>query len=225
MTSPAADFQPSSLPEWLTNDAEEREELAALGIVADVATTCDDQAARDAHASSLLRALGRIEAEMAEREAARDAELNQVRNIYLTELERLARRASFVAGAIESLAMVSDFGPKKKSRTVGFGTYGRRTKPLALEITDDAAALTWATEQLPEAIAAAVVLTQSEVMRITDAGLGEIVAESRLTWKLSKAPLKVYVESTGDTEIAGVVVTLPVDKPFAKALAPKDAAR
>lgn len=214
-----------ALPAWLTDDAEEREELAALGISADVSQAPEDQAARDAQASQLLRALGRVEAEIAEREAALEVELRQVKLIYQTQLERLQRRASFLTGAVEALALVSDFGPKKKSRTVGFGTYGTRAKPFSVEIVDEATTLQWASQQLPGAVSTSVTLSVDEVMRLTDAGFGSIVAPERLAWKLAKSVVKAHAESTGEHDIPGVTVTLPQDKPFAKALAPKDATR
>lgn len=213
------------LPEWLTNDADEREELAALGISADVTATPDDQAARDAQASQLLRALGRVEAEIAEREDALEVELRQVRLIYQTQLERLHRRASFLAGAVESLALVSDFGPKKKSRTVGFGTYGTRAKPFSVEIPDEASAVQWLSEHLPSALSTSVTLSVDEVMRLTDAGFGALIPPERTVWKIAKAVLKAHAESTGEHDIPGVTVILPEEKPFAKALPPKDAAR
>lgn len=213
------------LPEWLTDDADEREELAALGIAADVTAAPEDQAARDAHASQLLRALGRVEAEIAEREKALEVELRQVTLIYQTQIERLQRRASFLSGAVESLAVVSDFGPKKKSRTVGFGTCGVRSKAFAIEITDEATALQWMSEHLPSALSTSVTLSVDEVMRLTDAGFGEIVAPERLAWKIAKATVKEYAESTGDHDIPGVNVVLPEDKPFAKPMAPKDGTR
>lgn len=224
MSAPMIQPEPL-LPAWLTDDADERAELAALGIAADVQVAPVDQAARDAEASRLLRALGRVEAELAEREAARGAELEQVLRVYQTELDRLHRRQSFLAGAVEALATVSDFGPKKKSRTVGFGTYGLRATRLKLDVQDQDAALDWAMSALPQAVSADVTLSGSEVNQIVDAGLGALVQHARLRWSLDRKVLAVHVESTGEAEIPGVVVTLPDDKPYAKALPPKDAAR
>lgn len=215
----------TALPTWLTDDADERAELAALGISADVSATPDDQAARDAQASTLLRALGRVEAEIGERRRALQIERDQLERIYGSEIERLERRQSFLAGAIEALAVVSEFGPKKKSRAVGFGTYGLRQSPLKVEVLDEDAVLDWAMQGLPEAVSATVTLTGSEVNQIVDAGLGECVAPARLRWALAKSLLKGHVESTGETEIPGIRVELPIDKPFAKAMAPKDGAR
>ncbi len=210
-----------ALPEWLTDDADERAELAALGVVSDVAHAPADQVARDAQASQLLRALGRVEAEIADREAARAEEQAHIERIYRQEIERLQRRAGFIRGSVEALAFDADFGPKKKSRAVGFGTYGLRATPFGVDIVDEASALQWATANLAPAVSATISLTLSEVMQITDAGLGSIVANDRLSWKLAKTLVKAHAEATGEHDIPGVAVRLPEDKPFAKAAAPK----
>jgi len=215
----------SAIPSWLSDaNEDERAELAALGLVTDVASTPIDQAERDARASQLLRALGRVEAEIAERKAAQHAEIMQIAAIYDRELDRLRRHASFIVGGIHALALESDFG-KKKSRTVGFGTYGRRTTPLKVDVQDEDATLAWAKEHLPEAVRAKATLSVDAVMRITDAGLGELVPESALKWELVRTPITHHVKATGADEIPGAVVRLPEDQPFCEAFSPKDGTR
>lgn len=215
----------SAIPNWLADaNDEERAELAALGLVADVDAAPIDQAERDARASQLLRALGAVAAEHAERVAARDHELAHITAIYQPQLDQLQRRARFIEGAIHALAMESDFG-KKKSRTVGFGTYGRRTTPLKVDVQDEDATLAWAKEHLPEAVRAKATLSVDAVMRITDAGLGELVPESALKWELVRTPITHHVKATGDDEIPGAVVRLPEDQPFCEAFSPKDGTR
>jgi phage host-nuclease inhibitor protein Gam len=215
----------SAIPSWLADaNEEERAELAALGLIADVESAPIDQAQRDARASQLLRALGRVEAEIEERKAAQHAEVMQIAAIYERELDRLRRHASFIVGGIHALAMESDFG-KKKSRTVGFGTYGRRSTPLKVDVQDESATLEWARAHLPEAVRAKTTLTVDAVMRITDAGLGELVPESALKWELVKTPITAHVKATGDDEIPGAVVRLPEEQPFCEAFSPKDGVR
>lgn len=115
-------------------EAEERAELAALGIVADVKPTT--QAERDAQASILLRRLMFVRAEFDERTDAMNQELLLVRTIYQKHFDQLARRAMFLENAVKTLALEADFGPKAKSRQVGFGRYGIRQKPQHVTVTD-----------------------------------------------------------------------------------------
>ena len=80
----------------------------------------------------------RENAERMARDAEREAEGLEWR--YGAALQDLARRELAAGG-------------RKKSLTLYHGTLGFRTKPAGVAITDDAAALSWAKENAPEAVA------------------------------------------------------------------------
>jgi hypothetical protein len=56
---------------------------------------------------------------------------------------------------VRDLARQADFG-KKKSRDVGYGTYGRRTIPERLRVVDEAALLAYALEHAPAMVRSVV---------------------------------------------------------------------
>ena len=60
------------------------------------------------------------------------------------------RRVQELEAIGRDLAEHADFG-NKKSRDVGFGTYGRRKVPESVKVVDQEAAVTWLTEILAPA--------------------------------------------------------------------------
>lgn len=133
----------------LDTDAEEREELAALGVplTPPAGATAVEI---DAFASDLLRLLGEAEADRARYEEALTAEIQRLRMRYGARINRAAIRANMLRRSVCALAETQDFGgKKKKSREVGYGSYGRRFVPAAVKIVDQAQAIAWAeAEQL-----------------------------------------------------------------------------
>lgn len=97
----------------------------------------------DALASDLLREMAECEREIKRYEEARFAERIRVDMRYGMLVERQEHRREELMRAVHALAERVDFG-KKKSRDVGFGTYGRRTVPERVMIADPAACLAWA---------------------------------------------------------------------------------
>lgn len=201
---------PSMIPDYLANaDAEERAELAALGIDGLETAPAEDQASRDAFASRLLRGLQSVEREIAERKAAHQREVEFVTRLYVQQIERLEARAAYLTDGIKGLALVSDFGTKK-SRDVGFGTYGVRRAQPTITITNEGELVEWARGHAQETLLADLTLDYAAAMQLPETVRGA------LKTRVSKKALNARVLSEASETVPGVHVNPAHDEPFAK---------
>lgn len=106
----------------------------------------------DALASEYMGEMADCDREVARYTEARDAELRRVAMKYdALMLPHIVRRGRFEQ-FVKELAERADFGPKKKSRDVGNGTYGRRSKPEHVTILDKDKAVDFARAHFPTAV-------------------------------------------------------------------------
>lgn len=179
----------------LPTDESERLELEELlGVELTPPAELTD-AARDAYVSDLLRALGEAEAERSRYLETKGAEIARIEMRYQARLDACAGRAQLLRDAIGELARIANYGPKRKSREVGFGTYGLRLVPEKITIVDANALLDFAEAMAPEIVR---------------------VQEKR---DVPHAAVKEYVKTRGDVP-PGVEITPAHDEPFAKAAQP-----
>jgi hypothetical protein len=129
----------------LPTDADETAELAAIGVTLNQPMGPSEI---DAFASDLLRQMAETEADLERYNVAEHREVMRLRARYDTLRKPAGARHSLLYGAVMALAARADFG-KAKSRKVGFGSYGHRTLPLHLQVTDPAALLAWAKASSP----------------------------------------------------------------------------
>lgn len=136
-------------PAWLLDsDADELADLAAVGI--DLNQPMSD-ANLDAAASHLLGKMADDTRDVMRYTEARDAEVARIRARYESLITPISARMLSYEEAVREIALRADFG-KKKSRTVGNGSYGVRSVPERVEITDKALALEWAKQHCPGAV-------------------------------------------------------------------------
>lgn len=132
----------------LPTEEEEYESLSQFGV--DLSSA--QPAARiDATASDLLRLIARERAEADRYTLALAGELEQIAQRYRRLIDPHVQRAQRYEAWVCELALSADFG-KKKSREVGYGTYGVRRVPARLSVPDPAALLAWAKTQAPDLI-------------------------------------------------------------------------
>ena len=144
------------VPSFLADvDAEDRAELAALAGVELPAAAPDDQVALKLLASRLLKAMCELRHEGDELEALWNREADQVDAIYRPQTEKLERRYQALERAVAHLGTLADFG-SKKSATVAFGQFGRRSKSATLKVVDAQALLGWAEVYAPNDVAVKV---------------------------------------------------------------------
>lgn len=132
MTTPAVSVLPT--------EQDELNELASIGIVLDGPTT-DSQL--DAWASEVCRRLAIEVTEIERYTEAEKAEIARIQMRYASMREPHERRAQDLEAIGKDLAERADFG-NKKSRSVGFGSYGRKKSKERVKIIDETAALAFA---------------------------------------------------------------------------------
>lgn len=125
----------------LPTEQDEKDDLAGVGINLEGPVS---DAQLDAAVSEICRRLGGVRADLARYAEAEQAEIARIRMRYEAVREPLQRRAADLEAIGKDLAERADFGSKKKSRSVGFGSYGRKIKREHVRITDDAAAVEFA---------------------------------------------------------------------------------
>lgn len=214
MTAIDANELIDGVPAWLA-ESDERAELVALGILEAVDVgqlkAISDY---DALASKWLRAKARVLYDLDQRKAAMDREMEQVRAVYQAEFAKLARREQFID---ETLALISRAAPipgGKKSRTVGFGTYGMKSKPATVQVNDPTALAAWAKDNLPTACRLSLKLDYTYVRDnmpdklLTDAGAPRVV-------DVPVTPLVEHFEATGE-EMPGAIYVPKHDEPYFK---------
>lgn len=112
----------------------------------------------DAIASDVCRQLADIHKEQSRYIDAQAAEIERIRFRYSQLMKPLDERYKQLVNYGEELASRADFG-KKKSRNVGFGSYGRRTVAQAVRVVDEDAAIKWASEKAPEIVTSRTIRT------------------------------------------------------------------
>ena len=135
MSAPAESVLPTEQAEF--------NELASISIVLEGPTT---DAQLDAAASEICRRLGEANAELDRYEEAESAEVARIEMRYAALCEPVQKRISQLEELGREIARRADFG-KKKSRDVGFGSYGRKKKSERVKIIDAAAAIAFARAQ------------------------------------------------------------------------------
>lgn len=128
-------------------DPEIAADLAIIGV-----TDSLDQSQRDALASALMRRMAEETAAIAQLEASLEKERAFIAARYAPQVARHQTRLNELSLAVTGLALhtkEADGYGKKKSRDVGAGTYGYRTKAAAPELQDADAYLTWAETNAP----------------------------------------------------------------------------
>lgn len=97
----------------------------------------------DAVASEVCRRLQEIDAELQRYSEAEDAEIGRIQLRYAGLTQPLAKDRAAYETIGREVAERADFG-KKKSRQVGFGSYGRKHRPERVKILDNEAAVAFA---------------------------------------------------------------------------------
>lgn len=96
----------------------------------------------DALASEICRLIGETQAELARYNEAEAAEIARIQLRYGNMRGPLERRVAQLEEMGRECARRADFG-KKKSRSVGNGTYGKRQVPESVKVADQESALLW----------------------------------------------------------------------------------
>lgn len=122
------------------SEADLRAELAAVGVVLDQPTS---DAQLDAMASHVLGLMAECDLDTARYREAMAAEVARIHMRYEALFTPIVARRGMLERWALDIAERVDYG-KKKSRAVGNGTIGKRTKPERIEIVDDAVALAFA---------------------------------------------------------------------------------
>lgn len=122
------------LPHIDAVDAEERDELEAL--TGFVLTDSTSDAQLDAIASSICRMLSHLNADLARYQEAEQAEVRRINLFYNARTEKLNARIEELLGYGAELARRATFPGKSKSRSVAFGSYGRRKSQERVSIVD-----------------------------------------------------------------------------------------
>ena len=176
-------------PEWLSDQADQEEAfLAELGLERPEGTP------DDAYLDHVLEKLGRVEAAMEQNANTTRKRIETFVRTQESWLEdengKLSRRAEFLRSVVASAVVAGyDFG-SRKSRSLPFGEFGRRTSPASIEIADMAKAVA------------------------TARGLGLLV---KVKESVDKTELKkaVQVARDGTPMIAGVEIVDPDEHGFA----------
>lgn len=208
----------------LATDDDLRHDLAAVGVelrlqAPDEQTTVleavvpDDAAQIDAIASTLLRRIAEHDVDIAQHQRAHEMELEVLaarfeRRVATQRIAR-ARLEAWVRDLARVQADAGGFG-KKRSRDVGCGTYGVRTIPAKVAVTDADAFVTWAERVAPEMLRVSLKMPLADARQyLTETELAAVRREVFTT------PVKDYVKGTG-TLPPGVTQTPETTEAYAK---------
>lgn len=124
-----------ALPAWLIDaDAEERRELEELGAIAE--PTFTDDAQRDALVSRLLRAYHEHEKDVERFDASEQLEHGAITSRYDRLRAPAKRQLVRLHSFLNHLVRGATFIGKKKSRTVGWGSFGHRKDRDKLDLVN-----------------------------------------------------------------------------------------
>lgn len=230
-----------TLPAWLIDaDAEERRELEELGVTIDPSFAVD--AERDAMASRLMRAHREHAADMERYDAAEALEHRTITARYdrlrSPAKHQMMRLAAFILYIVSSAV----FGGKKKSRTVGWGSFGLRKERDKVDIINMVEVVAYVRKAEPQSVRLEVATTakvQQDVCALLDTAIASgqlqlagtdvsVLSELRAQLRGGIASVSKTVVSDllkmqkptpdGGTEpmhpIPGASITIGVDKPW-----------
>lgn len=196
MTAPAMDWSLDTVEEDL------RADLEAAGVP--LAAPEDlDQGKRDALAGVLLRTMAQLDAEAAQLTTAMQTEIAVLQARFARRLDAIGARRAMTEAQVRFLARISDFG-KKKSRDVGYGTYGSKVKPARLELAEPAAAVAEMEQHAPNLVRVTLKVPASVACALADQkwiSAAELKSAKR---DVLVADIEAYQKATGALP-AGVV--------------------
>lgn len=228
------------LPAWLADaDAEERRELEELGVT--LAPTFDQDAERDALISRLMRAHHEHAADVERYDAAEALEHQTITrrydNLRAPAKRQMARLASFITHLVSTVT----FSGKKKSRSVGWGSFGQRKDRDKVEITNMPAVVD-ALRKIEPGSVKLEVATNAKVQQAVCALLDTAIASGQLQLTgtdasvlselraqlrggvpaVSKTDVATLLKIHGEAKIPGATVTVGADKPWFEVEPPTD---
>jgi hypothetical protein len=140
----------SAVPTFLLDqDEDELDDLASVGI--DLNRPMSEAEIDDAM-SEIMRRMAWYDGQIKQAKEAERLEVERINARYNRRLAPLQTRREEIEALACLLAQRATFGGKKRSRSVGNGTFGVRATPERVEITDKAVALEWAKSHCPEAV-------------------------------------------------------------------------
>jgi phage host-nuclease inhibitor protein Gam len=135
-------------PFTLPTEADERAELALVGIELPDPSVELPQPELLAHLSNLMRIMSEQDKEIAQLEETRTAEKARIDMRYGAQVDSILRNRRALEAYLLSVAPQLDYG-KKKSLTLGYGKIGYRQTPERVEILDQDLAVAFAKKYGP----------------------------------------------------------------------------
>lgn len=154
----------------LPTEEEEYDELSIL-IGGFTLTDSTSDAQLDAIASDICRHLGKLLADRARYEEAERAEKRRIDMFYTSRFEKLDMRIAELQSLGAEVARRAEFPGKSKSRSVAFGSYGRRKQPERVTVADNERAIVSIAKIAPHLIHSKPSILVSEVKPIVLAAL------------------------------------------------------
>jgi hypothetical protein len=202
---------------WLESiDEEIHQDLVALGITAAFPDQLE-QAHRDALAGVLMRRMQELEREYDALNDAFKLELQLLQHSFSRRLTPISTKRNELEAQVKMIARASvgaqGFG-SKKSRDVGYGTYGARTIPTKFELGDPAICLAWAEEHDPEVVRVTVQTTLDVYQRLTiPSEIASKLVEKKREVLVSQVKAKY---AAGEEPPPGCIVVGPHEEYYAK---------
>lgn len=227
MTTPNTAAPDTQEPAWLAGaDAEEREELAALGI--DLSATTAATKELEAMASRVMRRLFEHEQDVERFNAAEQNEVGWIKSRYdamRAPVQAQMKRLQFYLMLLISDPLIT-FAGKAKSRAVGWGRFGRRLSKQRVEITDEAAAINYlkANNMTDGAVVATISMPYNlfeQLNRLTTAVDFEATFKAA-KFSLSKTDAGKAMDALKVDEIPGAKLIKAEDRPFYEIEVPPD---
>jgi hypothetical protein len=187
----------------------ELQELRAIGVNIDD-PYANGQAQIDAWASMNLRRMAACDAELDRYSEAMKLELEAIYARYRRLMEPVSIRRNELEAQTKMLAEISHFG-NKKSRKVGFGVYGRRTKKGGIVIQDDEMLIAWCTSNKTEEAQQLVTATITTTYPV--ARESRLLGSAKLS--VSKSKLNEYCAKNG-AGLPGTTVERDTEECYAK---------
>jgi hypothetical protein len=148
---PDVGHTPEALPAWLAGaDAEERRELEDLGVMQ--SPEFKQEAERDALISRLMQVSHEYDADVARFDAAEQLEHKAITARYDRLRAPSLRQLSRLASYIMHLVAGASFTGKKKSRTVGWGSYGHRKERDKVDVVNLPDAVAYVRKVAPDRV-------------------------------------------------------------------------
>lgn len=176
-----------------------------------------DQTRRDVMASVFLRRMAEEIAHREQLERSRDAEVDVIRARYTDQMTASITRIARLETVVEAIAsLTKDAGGypgKKKSRSVGAGTYGYRSYVAGVELQDEAAYIAWAEEHAPATLRVKPTMSLAQAREyLTDQELAGVKRE------VMKSDVTALIATDPSTLPPGYVAAVAHDDYYAKPL-------